>query len=76
MLLSLQTLQWPKSYNLAFGVWNEINDKIETKNGDGDKILATVSQKTLEFLQTYSDSNMFATESAESEKLRVRTTQY
>ncbi|KAA6439691.1 hypothetical protein FEM33_11345 [Dyadobacter flavalbus] len=80
MLMALQPLRRPRSYNLAFGVWdektNKIDDKIELKNGDSDKILATVAQKTLEFLQKYPDSNIFATGSAEPGELRVRTRRY
>lgn len=41
-------------YNLAFGVWNsvlnDIDDTIETKNDDMDKILATVGEKAINFI--------------------------
>jgi hypothetical protein len=41
-------------YNLGFGVWNEslkeVDDFVEIRNGDTEKILATVAQTTLDFL--------------------------
>lgn len=41
-------------YNLGFGVYNaltdDIDDKIQTRNGDMDTILATVAQTAIEFL--------------------------
>jgi len=52
-------------YNLAFGVWNsilaDIDDQIETKNGDIDVILGTVAKTTLRFLNDHPTSYVVAT---------------
>ncbi|TDE08660.1 DUF6934 family protein [Dyadobacter psychrotolerans] len=53
-----------KDLNLGFGVWNEetkdIDDGIETKNGDMQQILATVANRALEFLARYPEAEIFA----------------
>lgn len=53
-----------KGLNLGFGVWNEetrdIDDGIETKNGDMQQILATVAKRALEFLSRYPEAEIFA----------------
>jgi hypothetical protein len=53
------------AYNLGFGVWNEllekVDDSIETRNGDTDKILGTVAQTTLNFLSEIPEANIYAT---------------
>jgi hypothetical protein len=53
-----------KDLNLGFGVWNEetrdIDDGIETKNGDMQQILATVANRALEFLSRYPEAEIFA----------------
>lgn len=42
-------------YNIGFGVWDmlkrDIDDRATIRNGDTDRILATIGQKALEFLQ-------------------------
>lgn len=52
-------------YNIGFGVWDawkkDINDKITIRNGDTDRILATVGQKALEFLKQNPRANIAAT---------------
>ena len=44
-------------YNVGFGVWDDllkcIDDRIELNNGDTNKILATVAQAALSFLETH-----------------------
>jgi len=51
-------------YNLAFGTWDEdlfrINDSIELRNGDMDKILATVVYSAFDFLRKNPDAYIFA----------------
>ncbi|MCF0053518.1 hypothetical protein LXM25_25830 [Dyadobacter sp. LJ53] len=53
-----------KLYNLGFGVWNpltrEIDDSIEVRNGDMDRILATVGVTALNFLELNPDSFIYA----------------
>ena len=53
-----------KDLNLGFGVWNndtkDIDDEIETKNGDMQQILATVANRALEFLSRYPEAEIFA----------------
>jgi len=53
-----------KDLNLGFGVWNDhtkdIDDGIETKNGDMQQILATVANRALEFLSRYPEAEIFA----------------
>ena len=50
-------------YNLAFGDWdNEINDyvdNIESKNGDMEKVLATVANTALKFWEEYPKAQIF-----------------
>jgi hypothetical protein len=62
-------------YNLGFGVWNsdkeEIDDSIEIRNGDMDRILATVSQLTFQFLESNSQVIVLASGSS-----TVRTRKY
>lgn len=44
-------------YNLGFGKWDsanlDIDDLFKTKNGDVDKILATVASKAVDFLKKF-----------------------
>ncbi|CAG5067881.1 hypothetical protein DYBT9623_00608 [Dyadobacter sp. CECT 9623] len=51
-------------YNLAFGLWNsdlqDIDDRIELRNGDADQVLATVARVTLDFLHQHSGAFIFA----------------
>jgi hypothetical protein len=62
-------------YNLGFGVWNSdreaIDDSIETRNGDMDRILTTVSQITFQFLESNSQAIVLATGSS-----TIRTRKY
>jgi hypothetical protein len=52
-------------YNLAFGPWNPIleciDDSEELRNGDMDKILATVGRAAIEFLKGRSQAGIIAT---------------
>lgn len=52
------------NYNLGFGVWDriqgDIDDSIETRNGDTDKILGTVAQTALNFLLHTPQANIYA----------------
>lgn len=69
-----------KAYNLGFGVWdretNELNDKIETNNGDADLILGTVGKIALEYLDRHPDIDLMATGSVEGNNFRARTRRY
>jgi len=51
-------------FNLGFGVWNDeikdIDDGVETRNGDMQQILATVAKRSLEFLEKYPNAELFA----------------
>ena len=51
-------------FNLGFGVWNDeikdIDDEIETKNGDMQQILATVPKRALEFIEKNPEAEIFA----------------
>lgn len=64
-----------KLYNLAFGLWNpstgEIDDSIEVRNGDMDRILATVGVTALKFLELNPDGFIYAEGSTS-----VRTRKY
>ncbi len=50
-------------YNLAFGVWNkklgDIDDNIELRNGDMDRILVTVAKTALLFMKTHPRSLLY-----------------
>lgn len=67
-------------YNIGFGVWDawkkDINDKITIRNGDTDRILATVGQKALEFLKQNPRANIAATGSVLPGELALRTRKY
>lgn len=67
-------------YNLGFGVWSEekqdIDDEIEIRNGDMDKILATVGKIALELLQKYPGLTLVATGSVPKGEMAVRTRKY
>lgn len=69
-----------QQYNLAFGVWdherNMLNDKITLKNGDGDRILATVGEKALEFLYANPAASIIATGSILPGEKALRTRKY
>ncbi|OJV21239.1 MAG: hypothetical protein BGO21_10200 [Dyadobacter sp. 50-39] len=67
-------------YNIGFGVWElwreDINDKTTIRNGDTDRILATVSQKALEFLRQNPEANIAATGSVLPGEMPLRTRKY
>ncbi|GLU54569.1 DUF6934 family protein [Dyadobacter frigoris] len=50
-------------YNLAFVVWNrilnDIDDTIELRNGDMDRILATVANTAMLFMKTHPQSLLY-----------------
>ncbi len=50
-------------YNLAFGDWNDAigdyEDTIKSKNGDMQKVLATVANTAFEFWEEYPDALIF-----------------
>lgn len=58
------------TYNLGFGVIDQesawLDDLIEVRNGDSQKILATVSNIALEFLENHPSDRIFATGSTKS----------
>ncbi|MCX6219007.1 hypothetical protein [Spirosoma sp.] len=62
-------------YNLGFGDFDsdtmQVNDLADSRNGDKDKVLATVARATLDFLSTYPLATVYATGSTDS-----RTRQY
>lgn len=51
-------------FNLGFGVWDEerkiVDDKIETRNDDMKRILATVADKAIEFLKQEPAAALYA----------------
>jgi len=51
-------------YNLAFGDWNEaeqrIDDKARSNNNDRDQVIATVGSAVIEFLKYYPDAEVIA----------------
>lgn len=53
------------TYNLGFGVVDDesewIDDLFEVRNGDSQKILATVASVTLSFLEAHPERRIFAT---------------
>jgi hypothetical protein len=53
-----------KLYNLGFGDWNNetqnVDDKINTNNQDRQKVLGTVAETVLDFLENRSKSAVFA----------------
>lgn len=57
-------------YNLGFGVVDlgsgQLNDRIETRNGDSEKILATVASIALEFLRRHPTASIYAAGSTSS----------
>jgi hypothetical protein len=67
-------------YNVGFGVWNaiqkDIDDKATIRNGDTDRILATVGQKALEFLRENPRANIAAMGSVLPGELALRTRKY
>ena len=67
-------------YNLAFGVWDEdaqkLDDCIEVRNGDMNKILGTVASKALDFLENNPESSVFATGRTLPGKLAIRNRKY
>jgi hypothetical protein len=50
-------------YNLAFGDWNDeiddYEDKVESRNGDMEKVLATVANTALKFWEEYPEAKIF-----------------
>ena len=62
-------------YNIGFGDVDEktgqIDDKVESRNGDKDKVLATVALSAVEFLRTHPTAAIYATGSTPT-----RTRQY
>jgi hypothetical protein len=67
-------------YNIGFGVWEpwkrDIDDKATIRNGDTDRILATVGQKALELLRQNPSANIAATGSILPGELALRTRKY
>jgi hypothetical protein len=67
-------------YNVGFGVWDnlrmDIDDKATIRNGDTDRILATVGQKALDFLRRNPRANIAATGSVLPGALALRTRKY
>lgn len=67
-------------YNLGFGLWDEsasqLDDKAELRNGDMDRILATVGQLALEFLVKHPASSITAAGSVVPGKPAIRTRKY
>ncbi len=51
-------------FNLAFGNWNEkeqrINDKVRSNNSDRDKVLATVASTVIDFIKHHPDAVLLA----------------
>ena len=66
----------PEEYNLAFGDYDPstglISDTVRSNNGDRDKVLATVAETAIDFLQHYPDATVFAKGSTDA---RTRTYQ-
>ncbi len=64
-------------YNLGFGDYDEetggIDDKIESKNGDTEKVLATVANTANEFWQEYPDALLYFQGSQVSDEMSRRT---
>ncbi|MHA4740503.1 DUF6934 family protein [Dyadobacter sp. MSC1_007] len=67
-------------YNLVFGVWDpvlkRIEDSIELRNGDMDKILSTVAKVAINFLWDHPNANIFATGRIVPGKHATRTRKY
>nr|WP_295935060.1 hypothetical protein [uncultured Dyadobacter sp.] len=67
-------------YNIGFGVWDarrrDIDDQVAIRNGDTDRILATVAQKALDFLKQNPRANIAATGSVLPGELALRTRKY
>lgn len=59
-------------YNLAFGDWDEIKQKIDDKarsnNNDRDKVLATVASTVIDFIKYYPEASVFARGSTPAEQ--------
>ena len=55
---------YPGVYNLAFGDWDEIEQKVKdntrSNNGDRDKVLATVASTVFEFMKSHPTAILFA----------------
>lgn len=51
-------------FNLVFGDWDEMNeridDKVITNNGDREKVLATVADIVIQFIDLYPSAFIFA----------------
>ena len=51
-------------FNLAFGDWNEreqrINDKVRSNNNDRDKVLATVASTIIDFIKYHPNAVLLA----------------
>lgn len=51
-------------YNLAFGDWNEVEQKIDditrSNNNDRDRVLATVASVVIDFMKHHSNAVLFA----------------
>lgn len=67
-------------YNLGFGDFNEetgeINDEIVSRNGDTEKVLATVANTANEFWEEYPDSLLFFRGSQTEGEKPLRTRLY
>jgi hypothetical protein len=67
-------------YNLGFGLWspsaNLLDDKAELRNGDMDRILATVGQQAIAFLDKNPSASIAAAGSILPDKPAIRTRKY
>ncbi|SKB81724.1 DUF6934 family protein [Dyadobacter psychrophilus] len=67
-------------YNLAFGLWDTslfaIEDSVELRNGDMDKILGTVATAVMSFLESNLSASIAASGRTLPGKYAVRTRKY
>ncbi|MCF0041182.1 DUF6934 family protein [Dyadobacter fanqingshengii] len=67
-------------YNLAFGLWNTslltIEDSVELRNGDMDKILGTVANVAMSFLKSNRSASIAASGRTLPGEHAVRTRKY
>ena len=67
-------------YNLGFGDWNEetnqLDDQITSKNGDTEKVLATVAETANEFWVEYPNASIFFMGSTPNGEMPRRTRLY
>ncbi|GAA4448802.1 DUF6934 family protein [Rurimicrobium arvi] len=61
-LIAFSATQYSELYNLAFGDAtdsDDVDDTVESKNGDRDKVLATVAASVYEYTSNYPNRNIF-----------------